>query len=186
MSVVDAGGARLDDVDLFAVASGPGSFTGLRVGIATMQGLAFAQQKQVAPVPALDAHAWLARDRGTIVGAWMDARRGEVFAALYGDDGSVLRGATALSPSRTLEAWREALHGAAAVTFVGGGAVRYRRAIESSVAGATIVEPTPLVAGAIGQIASHNPSIAVLPHAVIPVYVRRPDAELARERRQHA
>src|SRR6478735_6594289 len=47
----------LADVDLFAVASGPGSFTGLRIGIATMQGLAFVSRKRVAPVSALRALA---------------------------------------------------------------------------------------------------------------------------------
>src|SRR5436305_15166300 len=84
-----AHGVAWADIDLFAVASGPGSFTGLRIGIATIQGLAFVNRRRVAPVSALDALAHIARDaaNGTeedvLVGVWMDAQRGDVFTALY-------------------------------------------------------------------------------------------------------
>ena len=57
MRVLDAAGVRIEDVDLFAVAAGPGSFTGLRVGIATMQGLAMARGRRVVPVSTLEALA---------------------------------------------------------------------------------------------------------------------------------
>src|SRR5687767_12569031 len=55
MRLLDAQRLRVADVDLFAVASGPGSFTGLRIGIATMQGLALANGKPLAGISALDA-----------------------------------------------------------------------------------------------------------------------------------
>jgi tRNA threonylcarbamoyladenosine biosynthesis protein TsaB len=185
MAVLDAAGARLSDVDLFAVASGPGSFTGLRVGIATMQGLALAARKAIVPVPSLEAHAWLERGRGPVA-AWMDAQRGEVFAALYSSDGAVLCPPTVLPPARTLDAWRDALAAAGRVTFLGTGAVRYRTEIAAAVPRAAVVPEVPRLAGAIAQIAAANPSLAVSPHAVVPVYVRRPDAELARDRRRPA
>jgi tRNA threonylcarbamoyladenosine biosynthesis protein TsaB len=70
------------DVDLFAVSIGPGSFTGLRVGIASIQGLALANGKLVVPVSTFDALAWQSRRDGRAVATWIDARRGEVFAAL--------------------------------------------------------------------------------------------------------
>src|SRR5205809_5807669 len=76
----------LADVNLFAVAAGPGSFTGLRIGIATMQGLAFVGGRRIVGVAALDALGQLAsRDAqsGTYVSAWIDAHRRDVFAALY-------------------------------------------------------------------------------------------------------
>src|SRR5215831_16837718 len=81
---------RLDDVDVFAVAVGPGSFTGLRVGIATMQGLAFAGNKPLVGISALDALAAIARhdmaaDPPARIATWGDAWRGEVYAALYAD-----------------------------------------------------------------------------------------------------
>ncbi len=55
MRALAAAGIRVADLDLLAVASGPGSFTGLRVGISAMQGLAMARSLSVVPVPTLEA-----------------------------------------------------------------------------------------------------------------------------------
>src|SRR5438270_7100798 len=73
-------------IDLFAVACGPGSFTGLRIGIATIQGLAFATERKIVGVSALEALAHVASreaEPGAVVGSWMDAHRREVFSSLY-------------------------------------------------------------------------------------------------------
>ena len=86
LSLLEAHGTSPAGVDLFAVASGPGSFTGLRVGIATIQGLAFVQRRRVAAVSALEALAQLGGcdlAAGAAVGVWMDAQRRDVFSALY-------------------------------------------------------------------------------------------------------
>src|SRR6478752_5863795 len=86
LSTLDRRGFTLADVDLYAVACGPGSFTGLRIGIATIQGLALVRRRRVAGVSALDALAHLAAAvarPGTLIAAWMDAHRREVFTALY-------------------------------------------------------------------------------------------------------
>src|SRR5438132_7365545 len=86
LAVLDACGSRLADVDLFAVASGPGSFTGLRVGIATMQGLALVGGRRMVGVSALVALAHAAApdaNAGALVAAWIDAHRRDVFSALY-------------------------------------------------------------------------------------------------------
>lgn len=78
------GGAELGDLGGFAVAIGPGSFTGLRVGLATLKGLAFADPRPVAPVSTLSALARLAGEpRPEPVAAVLDARRGEVYAAVW-------------------------------------------------------------------------------------------------------
>jgi tRNA threonylcarbamoyladenosine biosynthesis protein TsaB len=80
--VLDQADTRIEDVDLFAVAAGPGSFTGLRVGIATVQGLAMARGKRVVAVSALEALARAATNADRPIAAWMDAQRGEEYAAL--------------------------------------------------------------------------------------------------------
>jgi tRNA threonylcarbamoyladenosine biosynthesis protein TsaB len=178
---LEIAGATLDDVEMLAVAAGPGSFTGLRVGIAAMQGLAMARDLRIVPVSVLDALA--AAGTGTArVAAWMDGQRGEVFAALYDPSGQQVEiAATALTPERTLESWASALTGAP-VTFIGDGAVKYEAALRARLGhGVAIVAPPPL-APVIGRIAAADPSRAQLPHAVVPIYVRRPDAELARTR----
>jgi len=76
-------GSALDAVDAFAVSVGPGSFTGLRVGVATVKGLAFGSARPVAPVSTLAALACAAGAPGDTVAAILDARRGEVYAGVY-------------------------------------------------------------------------------------------------------
>jgi tRNA threonylcarbamoyladenosine biosynthesis protein TsaB len=185
--VCEGGGVALNDVELLAVAAGPGSFTGLRVGIAAVQGLAVALDRRVVPVSTLEAVASAADDPAPYLGAWVDAQRGEVFAQLFAAAGA--RETTAASPivaapERVIEVWREQVQ-INAVAFHGDGAVRYADRILAAAGGAVRVasRAAPL-AGAIGRIAAAAADRAVLPHAIVPIYVRRPDAELARARRE--
>lgn len=73
--------------DLYAVASGPGSFTGVRVGLTAVKGWAEVYQKPAVPVSALEAVAVQAPDGVPLVAALLDARRGQVYAGLYELDG---------------------------------------------------------------------------------------------------
>jgi tRNA threonylcarbamoyladenosine biosynthesis protein TsaB len=183
MRLLDDARVRLADIDLFAVAAGPGSFTGLRVGIATVQGLAMADNRRIVPVSTLEALARAGRNGVDRVAPWMDAQRGEVFGAVYLPDGrSLYIEPSAENPDRTLERWSPLLSDAQA-RFIGDGAVRYRDIIQRGRPSSVIVEPVPALAGFIGSIASDEPERAVLPHAVVPIYIRRSDAELARDRR---
>jgi tRNA threonylcarbamoyladenosine biosynthesis protein TsaB len=183
MDVLRDGGTTLAEVDEFAIAIGPGSFTGLRVGIATMQGLALAGRKRLAPISTFEALAFLARRIPSPIAVWIDAHRGQVFATLYAADGrTVLAPPTALTPDETLDAWVDVL-GTAQVQFAGDGAVRYATAIRDRLAQRALVPgAVPNLAGAIGVLAAADAGRAVAPHAVAPLYVRRPDVELARER----
>src|SRR4051794_31676441 len=95
--VLGAASLRIEDVELFAVAAGPGSFTGLRVGIATAQGLAMARARRVVAVSALEALARVAANQGAPIAAWIDAQRGEVFSEVYAPDGSAV-----VSPAESL------------------------------------------------------------------------------------
>jgi tRNA threonylcarbamoyladenosine biosynthesis protein TsaB len=180
------GDARLTigAIDLFAVAAGPGSFTGLRVGIAAIQGLAMATGKAVVPVSALEALARASADGSVPVAPWIDAQRGEVFASLFDATGlEALAAAIALPPAATLATLPDSIRHTG-IRFAGDGALRYAGEIRSALGeNARVVPEVPLLAGVIGQIASEAPERAVPPHAVSPIYIRRPDAELARDRR---
>jgi len=191
MAVLDAHDVPLSAIDLFAVAAGPGSFTGLRIGIATVQGLALVCRRPAIGVSVLEALAQLAsRDAhgGASIGAWVDAQRGDVFSARYVVSDAALSSSARLverdaprvaSPSATLTAWSHAA-GLPSV-FVGDGAVKYRSVIAAADPVARIAE-APMVAGAIGLMAAALGSAqAAHPAAIQPLYIRRPDAEVGRE-----
>jgi tRNA threonylcarbamoyladenosine biosynthesis protein TsaB len=182
----------LSVIDLFAVGAGPGSFTGLRIGIATMQGLALANGKGLVGVSTLDALALAAaRQIETdtsvamdTIAVWMDAQRQEVFAALYaGNDLRSLDGPTVGSPEEVLDRWSSLLD-QRPVWFVGDGAVVYRSVLDERSGKIAVIDPTPLTAPAIAILAARAAAGGQVPrpHDVRPVYVRRPDAELARDR----
>jgi len=182
MRVLEQADVRIEDVDLFGVAAGPGSFTGLRVGIATVQGLAMARGRRVVPVSTLDALAWAGTNPHRRIAAWMDAQRGEVSAALYAPNGrDTLIDPHSATPASVLDRWVAEVDVTTAV-FIGDGAVRYREIVEGRAGPAAIVAPPPL-ARFVGAIAAADLARAVLPHAVVPIYIRVSDAELARARR---
>jgi len=84
---------RLQDVDVIAVAVGPGSFTGLRIGVSTAKGLAWAEEKPCAPCSTLGSMAWQAAHmEGKLIVCAMDARRSQVYNALFmAKDGKPVR-----------------------------------------------------------------------------------------------
>ena len=85
-------GLALDEMDLIAVASGPGSFTGLRIGVSAAKGLAWPLNKPCAGVSTLEAMAWQMSGMEGVVCAAMDARRQQVYNALFDmQDGKPIR-----------------------------------------------------------------------------------------------
>ncbi len=182
------------DVDVFAVAAGPGSFTGLRIGIATVQGLAFVARRPAIAVSALDALAHIAAldvVPGTVVAAWIDAQRKDVYAARYRVHDAApftperltsIADPMVGAPAEVLDAW--AGDNAVPLVVVGDGAVRYADEIAERVPRARVAGAPPL-AGAIGRLAIVRVQRGEVGHpaAIQPLYVRRPDAEVERERR---
>ena len=182
---------RLADVEALAVAVGPGSFTGLRVGIGTMKGLAFATGKLLVGVPTLDALAWTLPFAAYPVCPMLDAKKGEVYTALYRTlSGRLER----LSPYRAVDPQvlaDELAHDAGGpVVFVGDGVAPFERVLTSALGAAACFAPPahrlPSAAsvGALAQLALDRGE-TVDPAALVPLYIRRSEAELARERRQH-
>lgn len=91
-ALLKTAGLTVSDMDVFAVACGPGSFTGLRIGMAAVKAMAYAAGKPCAPVSTLEALAWNAAATDGPVCAVMDARCGQVYTALFVSDGqSIVR-----------------------------------------------------------------------------------------------
>ena len=191
LAIADANQWPLASIDLYAVATGPGSFTGLRIGIATIQGLAFVHGRQIVGVGVLDALAHAASldlSEGALIAAWMDAHRHDVFAALYQVTGAPpfsrarlveIEGPTVESPASILERWRARSAGLPAVV-VGDGAALYAAEIAREAPRARAL-PQPRLAGVIGRLAAARASEALDPAAIRPFYVRRPDVEIVRD-----
>lgn len=188
LSALADAGLTLNAVGRLAVCLGPGAFTGLRIGIAAMQGLALATGLPVTGISAFDALAAAASAAGAVgeVGVWIEAGRGEVFAARYAVDGggSCTPGGEALSapPAVVLAQWQAA--GPLPCYWTGDGARRHADLIRALAGPATEstgeLLPEPLIAEWVARLGRLRP--AGRPHALRPVYVRRSDAELARDR----
>src|SRR5206468_7175451 len=136
ITLLEAHHVALSSIDLFAVASGPGSFTGLRVGIATMQGFAYVTARRMIGIPVLEALGHVAsvdQPSGSLVGVWMDAHRRDVFAALYRitEAGMFqphrlveLESATVSAPAALSSAWRSAIQHEN-IVWIGDGATMF-------------------------------------------------------------
>ena len=90
-AALQASGLGLREVDVFAVASGPGSFTGVRIGLTTVKAWSEAFGKKVASASRLEAMAAQSPDDGEYVAAFADAHRDQVFGGLYWREGTGLR-----------------------------------------------------------------------------------------------
>lgn len=173
----------LDQFDFFSVASGPGSFTGLRVGLAAVKGWAEAFSKPVAGVSALAAVASQATAQAPLVVSLIDARRGQVFGAVYERKGQelVLRGEErVLTPEEFFASLGEWV-GEEPVAF----ATPAPEVIETSLAQSAfrsrpVERVSPLVAASLGRLGYRRAVRGELDDALVldANYVRRSDAEL--------
>lgn len=202
-AVLIEAGADRRAIDLLVVASGPGAFTGLRIGLAAMQGLAMTLSRPIVGVSALDALAWtmwhevlnegrpnrdldLARPHS--VATWMDALRGEVFSAVYrGPAGAEMPRASSSEPSvgaPELALRSPDLDRRAAIRFAGDGARRYADAIAAASPHWTVARHDPPLAPALAWLGRRQARDGgpTTPHALQPLYVRRPDVEIERDR----
>lgn len=179
MSAVDRvlADARWTARDLagLAVAVGPGSFTGLRIAVSTVKGLALALDLPIAAVPTLDAMAAALPWAALPVCPVLDARKGEVYASLYRWDGQAMRREwdyLALTPAALAARLREP------VLVVGDGAPAVQSPHARTVPPPPRL-PSPACVGALG-IARLRGGEMVTPTALAPLYLRPSEAELKR------
>lgn len=143
--------ATLEDVHGFAVAVGPGSFTGLRIGIAAVEGLAYALNRPAVGVSSLEATAFRYRYRRGLIVAMIEAYRGEIYGASYDSDGIALSAATdpiCAAAGDFLDSLPRAPE-----LIAGSGAARHRAVVREHVSGkVTIADPSFFVAEEIARI----------------------------------
>ena len=166
-AVADAGGG-FGALDRIGVTVGPGSFTGLRVGLAFAQGLGAALSRPVVGVSTLDALA-ASVEAGGLVAAVIDARRGQVYARLF-RDGVALGAAEALPLDVAVERILEA---DVAPTLVGSGAVLLSETFPERL-GEAVLEPLAApTSEALARLTAAADPATALPR---PLYLRAPDA----------
>ena len=172
---------EMADISAVAVDIGPGLFTGMRVGIATAQSLAWALDVPVIPVCSLDALAYSSKWAELPIAVALDARRGEVYWALYRARGHELQRVTEPQVTSPEDAAIHIADRAKEMICVGTGFKRYAEQFEGSpwirVLGGDNVYPTASAVVALGASALLNGNV-VEPDKVEPMYLRAPDAEI--------
>jgi tRNA threonylcarbamoyladenosine biosynthesis protein TsaB len=181
-------GFTLANVDGFGVSIGPGSFTGLRIGLATIKGLAFATGKPVAAVPTLKALAWNIPFSRYPVCPLLDARKSEVYAALFRHDGSDY---DQEMPETVISLAEMAGTMNRDILFTGEGARLFAGEIEKIFgdrAHFASLSSTAPSAASVAEIALMmlKAGQQTMPDALVPMYIRRPEAEVAWEKRQRS
>ncbi len=164
---------ELQEVDGFAAASGPGSFTGVRVGLSVAKGLAESMRKPVLGVSNLRALSSFGRNGSRLRAVVLDARRSQVYAGVYDDHLRPVLPETVES----LEAWLRKLDPAAAYEFISPAPLALAG---TPFAQMPFVEPPAALAGAVALCAELDAGEGkwLDPAALDANYVRRSDAEL--------
>lgn len=124
--LLESQGLKIQDVNAFALAVGPGSFTGIRIGISTIKSFAYASKKPVAPISTLQAMALkLRHPQSRLLCPLIDAKKGEIYAALFESRGGKLQ---EIIPQRAYnpDHFFSLLPSRRIIFFIGSGAAVYR------------------------------------------------------------
>jgi tRNA threonylcarbamoyladenosine biosynthesis protein TsaB len=204
--ILTQAGLTLSDMDVFAVAIGPGSFTGLRIGLSTVKGLSYATGKPIVSVPTLEALAWNFPYCNYPVCTMLDARKKEVYAALFlWDNNGFIRliDEVAINVLEFLKRFDEnnppsppfsegrydsrprglGVLSHKRVIFTGEGALLYRDKIIEGMGGKAIIAPHEKIIPSPANVASLGLQKAregnfSEPISLVPFYIRRSEAEI--------
>ncbi len=178
--VIGLSGLGLSDVDGFAVTRGPGTFTGLRIGVSSVKGLAVASGKPVVGVSSLDALALQASTYSNLICPLLDARRGEVYFSRYRFQDGYLKKEIkeqALSPEDAVRGLNEPC------MFLGNGAILYKKILLRKL-GASAAFAPPFQNTIRASTVAHLSLDRFLKKdtddaaSLVPYYIRKPDAIL--------
>jgi len=180
-------GLMISDIDVFAVATGPGSFTGLRIGLSTIKGFSYATGKPIVSVPTLEAFAWSFPYCRYPVCAMLDARKKEVYTALFQWDGegfARLIDEVSKNVKRMVEDIR--LLSVGKIIFTGEGALLYKDEIINIMGEDAIFASIDKMVPAPSNVASIAMKKALRaefsePVSLVPFYLRRSEAEIKRD-----
>lgn len=172
------------DIDVFAVSVGPGSFTGLRIGVTTAKGLAHAVNKPVAGVNTLESMAYNLPFCGQIISPIMDARREQVYNAFYTFENGRIK---ELTPPRAIsleDCMEELAQMGEDVIFLGDGVPVFRDRIAQRLGKQASFAPQNLNmqhAAAVCEAAKYKETVNYA--QLVPMYLRKSQAEREREER---
>lgn len=181
-------GIVVSDLDGFAVSIGPGSFTGLRIGLSAVKGLALVTNKPVVPVPTLKALAWNLPYSKHLICPLLDAKKKEVYAAVYrSEDKDLVR----VMPETAISLKDLSARITDKTIFTGEGANLFRSEIQALFGERALFAPLSAMAPSAASVAE----IGLLmlgageradADSLTPMYIRRPEAEVAWEKRSQS
>jgi tRNA threonylcarbamoyladenosine biosynthesis protein TsaB len=177
---LEMSGFSADKLDGLAVTVGPGSFTGLRIGVSTIKGFAHALDKPVVGISSLDALAWQCADRSYLICPLLDARKSEVYSATYRYADDAL---TRKSPEKASAPEAAVMKIKEPCVFIGSGAQLYRKRLRTLLGdlahfapkGQNIIRASSVAFLSMERFAT---SETVAAADLVPHYIRKSDAEL--------
>jgi tRNA threonylcarbamoyladenosine biosynthesis protein TsaB len=177
--LLSSAGLNIKDIDGFAVALGPGSFTGLRIGLAAAKALAYAEGKPIAGIPTLEALADNLPFCGYQVCPVLDARKQQVYAALYAPTAD---GRDTVFPTSVLTPQELAARITGPTVFLGDGAYAYRDFLKETLVDKAIFAPQACsypsgAAVAFRGQAEIRAGRVADPMTLVPMYIRKSEAE---------
>jgi tRNA threonylcarbamoyladenosine biosynthesis protein TsaB len=183
-TVCHVSGQKIADMDGFAVTIGPGSFTGLRIGISAVKGLAWSLNKPMVGVSSLDALAWQCIPAAYPVYTLLDARKQEVYFCRYRfQDGELKKDGTeqVIAPAEVINAIREPC------MFIGNGANLYKEEILSKLGelahfagwNQDVIRASSVARLSLEHFIHHQTDDVA---QLVPHYIRKSDAELHRKK----